>query len=245
MSDVRVVLQLSPAPSSSDVRTSHRGAQPVEDLARSAAGRISPQPALSSCRSARSCRIGGWHARQHARSSALALLEPMARCGAERGQCSRTKGERGRASRHRASRKSVSVRRGLPSATRPPPAGRQGTRLWVSAADRAARAIDRGRTRGCAQRPGRTKDVRTPSRCQAARICHSAERVASWASPPVEARACCHPKRVASLTNPSVFRGRARCARTCACAALVWAHAPVRGRTWEASPAQFQPMTRE
>ena len=68
-----------------------------------------------------------------------------------------------------------------------------------------------------------------------ARRCASAtaQNGASWASPPVGAQACCQPERVVSITNPSVFPG-AR-ARTCACAALVWAHAPVRGRTWGAS----------
>ena len=102
----------------------------------------SPQPALSSSRGV-----------AHARSSVLARPVCMARCGAEWGQCRRTKGERAREATPRV--ENVSVRRGLPSATRPPPAG---SRSQVSAADRAARAIEAGRV--CAQR--RTYPVTAP-----------------------------------------------------------------------------------
>ena len=146
----------------------------------------------------------------------------MARCGAEWGQCRRTKGERARASTPRV--ENVSVRRGLPSVTRPPPAG---SRVQVTGqCGRPRSARHRGRARLCPK-------TYVPRHGARRRASATAQNGASWASPPVEARACCQPERVASITNPSVFPG-AR-ARTCACAALVWAHAPVRGRTWGAS----------
>ena len=143
----------------------------------------------------------------------------MARCGAEWGQCRRTKGERAREATPRV--ENVSVRRGLRSATRPPPAG---SRVQVTGQCGSwGGARHRGRARLCPK-------TYVPRHRRASA---TAQNGASWASPAVEARACCQPERVASITNPSVFSG-AR-ARTCACAALVWAHAPVRGRTWGAS----------
>ena len=80
------------------------------------------------------------------------------------------------------------------------------------------------------------QDVRTPSRRQAARICHSTERSRAWHRHQWRRKQELHRARVDSLANPSVFPG-AR-ARTCACVALVWAHAPVRGRAREAPIAQ-------
>ena len=96
----------------------------------------SPQPALSSSRGV-----------AHARSSVLARPVCMARCGAEWGQCRRTKGERAREATPRV--ENVSVRRGLPSATRPPPAGREGQGQAPSQArpDRARHGPVRTRTR--------------------------------------------------------------------------------------------------
>ena len=146
----------------------------------------------------------------------------MARCGAEWGQCRRTKGERAREATPRV--ENVSVRRGLPSATRPPPTG---SRVQVTGqCGRQRSARHRGRARLCPK-------TYVPRHGARRRASATAQNGASWASPPVEARACCQPKWVASITNPSVFPG-AR-ARTCACAALVWAHAPVRECTWGAS----------
>ena len=156
------------------------------------------------------------------RSSVLARPVCMARCGAEWGQCRRTKGERAREATPRV--ENVSVRRGLPSVTRPPPAG---SRVQVTGqCGRPRSARHRGRARLCPK-------TYVPRHGARRRASATAQNGASWASPAVEARACCQPERVASITNPSVFSG-AR-ARTCACAALVWAHAPVRGRTWGAS----------
>ena len=89
-------------------------------------------------------------------------------------------------------------------------------------------ARHRGRARRCPKTTGFV-----PHRGAWRRASATAQNGASWASPPLEARACCQPERVASITNPSVFPG-AR-ARTCACAALGWAHAPVSGRARQAS----------
>ena len=156
----------------------------------------SPQPALSSSRGV-----------AHARSSVLARLECMARCGAEWGQCRRTKGERAREATPRV--ENVSVRRGLPSATRPPPAG---SRVQVTGqCGRPRSARHRGRARLCPKT--RTYVPRHGARRRASA---TAQNGASWASPPVEARACCQPERVASITNR--VSGRAR-AHMCVCSA--------------------------
>ena len=156
----------------------------------------SPQPALSSSRGV-----------AHARSSVLARPVCMARCGAEWGQCRRTKGERAREATPRV--ENVSVRRGLRSATRPPPAGRQGPGHG-SAPPTAQRAPSR---------PGASvpKDVRIPSRRQAARICHSTERsivgiTTSGGSSMLPTRAGCQHHQ------PERVSGRAR-AHMCVCSA--------------------------
>ena len=153
----------------------------------------------------------------------------MARCGAEWGQCRRTKDERAREATPRV--ENVSVRRGLPSATGPPPAG---SRVQVTGqCGRPRSARHRGRARLCPK-------TYVPRHRRASATAQNG--ASTWASPPVEARACCQPERVASIINPSVFPG-AR-ARTCACAALVWSPAPVRGCTWgHHSATQCQHMT--
>ena len=118
----------------------------------------------------------------------------------------------------------VSVRRGSPSATRPPPAGRQGP--GRGSALRSAR--HRGRARLCPKT--RTYAPRRGGRRRASATAQNgaARGIATSGGASREL----HRARVDSLANPSVFPG-AR-ARTCACAALVWAHAPVRGRAREA-----------
>jgi hypothetical protein len=122
----------------------------------------------------------------------------------------------------------VSVRRGSPSATRPPPAGRQGP--GRGSALRSAR--HRGRARLCPKT--RTYAPRRGGRRRASATAQNgaARGIATSGGASREL----HRARVDSLANPSVFPG-AR-ARTCACAALVWAHAPVRGRAREAPIAQ-------
>ena len=180
---------MTPAAETNRRAASHRGAQPLEDLASSAAGRIAaarPQ-LLEGCGTRTAC------------SSVLARPVCMARCGAEWGQCRRTKGERAREATPRV--ENVSVRRGLPSATRPPPAGRQGPGRG-SAPPTAQRAPSR---------PGASvpKDVRIPSRRQAARICHSTERsivgiTTSGGSSMLPTRAGCQHHQ------PERFRARAR-----------------------------------
>ena len=190
----------TPAAETNRRAASHRGAQPLEDLASSAAGRTAAARPLSSSRGV-----------AHARSSVLARPVCMARCGAEWGQCRRTKGERTREATPRV--ENVSVRRGLPSATRPPPAG---SRVQVTGqCGRPRSARHRGRARLCPK----TYVSRHGARRRASA---TAQNGASWASPPVEARACCQPERVASITNPSVS-GRAR-AHMCVCSARLGPH---------------------
>ena len=187
---------MTPAAETNRRAASHRGAQPLEDLASSAAGRIAaarPQ-LLEGCGT---------------RAQVLARPVCMARCGAEWGQCRRTKGERAREATPRV--ENVSVRRGLPSATRPPPTGSRVQVTGQCGRPRSARHRDRARL--CPK-------TYVPRHGARRRASATAQNGASWASPAVEARACCQPERVASITNPSVFPG-AR-ARTCACAALVW-----------------------
>ena len=172
----------------------------------------------------------------------------------------RSGGECGQANGERLSRAStpprvenVSVRRGSPSATRPPPAGRQGP--GRGSAPRSASTISTatstwpGRTQPCptSMRPSAPRSAST-SMCPKAGT-YAPRRVgrrrASATAQNGAARGIAtsggtsrelHRARVDSLANPSVFPG-AR-ARTCACAALVWAHAPVRGRAREAPIAQ-------
>ena len=155
----------------------------------------SPQPALSSSRGV-----------AHALSSVLARPVCMARCGAEWGQCRRTKGERAREATPRV--ENVSVRRGLPSATRPPPTG---SRVQVTGQCGRPRSA---RHRGRARLWPKMYVLRHGARRRASA---TAQNGASWASPPVEARARCQPERVASITNPRVS-GRAR-AHMCVCSA--------------------------
>ena len=104
-----------------------------------------------------------WHARSSALCRGSSAWQGVAPSG---GSAAGPRGVREPGHPHRASRTSVTVRCGLPSATRP------------SAPPTAQRAPSRPVDAAVPKEQDRSTywDVRTPSRCQAARICHSTER---------------------------------------------------------------------